>query len=1023
MGASAGGRMPSSVMDQRRLSPFCLPPDSSSFFSDELRFPTERQVGFWKPESLPDHLGTEGMRFMPGSKSASSSPIEKLHAATANSVEHLELPHPDLFEDQKAKFGLEHHQMGPDRSVNITMTPWRTASHDSGPRSDLLVQSSSLIAQGSRVSLNGTHYENGLFSSSLSDMLDKKLRLSSNNIPIGQSVDTANSNFGDDEPFESMEEIEAQTIGNLLPDDDDLLAGVIDDLGYIGRPSNGDDMDDDIFCSGGGMELEADDNINGNKTSELFGGGALNGQQGGLNGPFAGEHPYGEHPSRTLFVRNINSNVEDAELRALFEQYGDIRTLYTACKHRGFVMISYYDIRSARNAMRALQNKPLRRRKLDIHFSIPKDNPSEKDINQGTLVVFNLDSSVSNDDLRQIFGVYGEIKEIRETPHKRHHKFIEFYDVRAAEAALRALNRSDIAGKKIKLEPSRPGGARRLMQQLSPELEQEELSGGRQGSPNNSPSGCFGSIALGAITSNGLENGGSQGLHSAIRAPISPFVESTFHGISSSVPQSLSSPVRIASVGNRSNQSIHGELSQPLGQMSFGFQNLPGFHPHSLPEYHNGLTNGIPYSSSNTMSSMGVNVNSGPADGIDNRHIHQVGSGSFSSHSFGRNESAYGVSGNGSCPLHGHQYVWNNSNAFHHHPPGPMLWSNSPSFVNNIPAHPPTQMHGLQRAPSHMLNTVLPLHHHHVGSAPAINPSLWDRRHGYVGDSTDVPAFHPGSLGSMGFSGSPQLHTLELASRNIFPHASGNCMDPSLSPAHVGIPSPQQRCHMFHGRNAMIPVPASFDAPNDRIRSRRSEASANQGDNKKQYELDIERIVRGEDSRTTLMIKNIPNKYTSKMLLAAIDEHHRGTYDFIYLPIDFKNKCNVGYAFINMIDPQHIIPFYQTFNGKKWEKFNSEKVASLAYARIQGKAALIAHFQNSSLMNEDKRCRPILFHSDGPNAGDQEPFPMGVNIRSRSGRSRAAGNEENHQGSPSTSANGEASCNGAGSPGSTKDLE
>ena len=46
-------------------------------------------------------------------------------------------------------------------------------------------------------------------------------------------------------------------------------------------------------------------------------------------------------------------------------------------------------------------------------FSPPfkQDNCSEKDINQGTLVVFNLDSSVSNDDLREIFGVYGEIKE------------------------------------------------------------------------------------------------------------------------------------------------------------------------------------------------------------------------------------------------------------------------------------------------------------------------------------------------------------------------------------------------------------------------------------------------------------------------------------------------------------------------------------------------------------------------------------------------------------------------------------
>lgn len=103
-------------------------------------------------------------------------------------------------------------------------------------------------------------------------------------------------------------------------------------------------------------------------------------------------------------------------------------------------MISYYDIRAARTAMRALQNKPLRRRKLDIHFSIPKvlnklpalvhcfyiilanfllflawhhqDNPSDKDINQGTLVVFNLDPSVSNDDLRLIFGAYGEVKEV-----------------------------------------------------------------------------------------------------------------------------------------------------------------------------------------------------------------------------------------------------------------------------------------------------------------------------------------------------------------------------------------------------------------------------------------------------------------------------------------------------------------------------------------------------------------------------------------------------------------------------------
>ena len=114
-------------------------------------------------------------------------------------------------------------------------------------------------------------------------------------------------------------------------------------------------------------------------------------------------------------------------------------------------------------------------------------------------------------------------------------------------------------------------------------------------------------------------------------------------------------------------------------------------------------------------------------------------------------------------------------------------------------------------------------------------------------------------------------------------------------------------------------------------------------------------------------------------------------FNFFYLPIDFKNRCNVGYAFINMSTPHAIPALVEEFHGRRWPKFNSEKVCRIAYARIQGKAALVQHFQNSSLLHEDKRCRPVLF---GP-AGEVETFPMGPAPPGMSGHA-GAGHQHQH---------------------------
>ena len=72
----------------------------------------------------------------------------------------------------------------------------------------------------------------------------------------------------------------------------------------------------------------------------------------------------------------------------------------------------------------------------------------------------------------------------------------------------------------------------------------------------------------------------------------------------------------------------------------------------------------------------------------------------------------------------------------------------------------------------------------------------------------------------------------------------------------------------------------------------------------------------------------------------------------------------------------HIISFYLKFSGKKWSRFNSEKICSLSYAKIQGRDNLIQKFRNSSVMNENPSYRPKIFFTQGVLVGLEEPFPM-----------------------------------------------
>ena len=68
---------------------------------------------------------------------------------------------------------------------------------------------------------------------------------------------------------------------------------------------------------------------------------------------------------------------------------------------------------------------------------------------------------------------------------------------------------------------------------------------------------------------------------------------------------------------------------------------------------------------------------------------------------------------------------------------------------------------------------------------------------------------------------------------------------------------------------------------------------------------------------------------TSKYLTKIVGAGCRDMYDFFYLPVDFKNRCNLGYAFVNFPDAADTVRCYEHFHGSHWEEFNSKKVRSV----------------------------------------------------------------------------------------------
>jgi hypothetical protein len=117
-----------------------------------------------------------------------------------------------------------------------------------------------------------------------------------------------------------------------------------------------------------------------------------------------------------------------------------------------------------------------------------------------------------------------------------------------------------------------------------------------------------------------------------------------------------------------------------------------------------------------------------------------------------------------------------------------------------------------------------------------------------------------------------------------------------------------------------------------------------------------------KDPITTMMLRNIPNRYTQAKLLQEIDEcGFEGSYDFFYLPIDVHSRSNVGYAFVNFVTDTEAARFQSFFSQHRFVLSNRRKISMVSRAHVQGLEQNIRHFEHRAVTQaRNSKLRPVV---------------------------------------------------------------
>jgi len=147
------------------------------------------------------------------------------------------------------------------------------------------------------------------------------------------------------------------------------------------------------------------------------------------------------------------------------------------------------------------------------------------------------------------------------------------------------------------------------------------------------------------------------------------------------------------------------------------------------------------------------------------------------------------------------------------------------------------------------------------------------------------------------------------------------------------------------------------------------------------FDVDSEKIKSGEDSRTTVMVRNIPRACSREDFMELLARCGTEHYGFFYMPFDKRRDIHCGFAFVDFHSPHDVLKLYEGL--REWPLWlpappNGGTPPALSYARLQGQDQLFKHFSLSAVMyDNDQRKRPMFFRGkdgSGPDKAMMEVF-------------------------------------------------